>query len=444
MTLKLALLFWLLTSVGFAEELQLRIPTNLAEPPPVRKISGIPKYVPQVDTVYRLEAGWLASERDPCRFEIQQEGYEAVQFQLTRQTFNALPLDPANPSIRLHPELRFRSKGEFWLANWLRNHPWLAGAGALLLLAGLLTSAQRHRESLRDRQKLEKMSRISESNGDPMVGLRIQNYFLTGRLGSGGMATVYRAIPFDTMQESDAVALKILNSDPSDPDFLPRFRREVEVLAGLQHPNVLRLLDWGEHEGLFFLVTELVEGRPLRAPEGGMAIADFQSILPSLSAGILYAHGRGVVHRDLKPDNLMRLPNGDIKIMDFGMARGQQMKTVTATGTALGTPSYMAPEQILGHKPTPLCDQYSLGITFYELLCGRLPFVQEEMMSLLRAQLQEEAMPLQMYRPELSLELEQVIMRMICKQSERRYPTLVEALTELQQSVADMLASPHL
>lgn len=435
----LLLILWLLSlGSAWAEELQVRIETNLPKPPSIRQKRDngmVTKPLSQRETIYRFPEEWLGLGN----FTIEENGYQNAAFTLTRDDYENLPPDPVNPGVKLHPKIALSPLSNFWLGNFINNHPYLAMLIAVAGLMGLVVSLRRYSESHRDRQKLEKMARVSESDGDPMVGLRLGDYYLTGKLGSGGMATVYRAVPFDTMAESEAVALKVIQTDISDPDFLPRFYREVQVTASLNHPNTLRLINWGDHEGLFYLVTELVEGAPLRAPAGGMPLTEFHSILPSLSAGMLYAHQRGVVHRDLKPDNLMRMPNGQIKIMDFGMARSHDMKTVTATGTALGTPAYMAPEQILGKPPSFLCDQYALGITFYELLCGRRPFEQEEMVALLRAQLQEEPMPMQMYRPELSMELEQVVMRMLCKEPERRYPDLAEALAELKLAVEDML-----
>lgn len=130
------------------------------------------------------------------------------------------------------------------------------------------------------------------------------------------------------------------------------------------------------------------------------------------------------------------MSNGQVKIMDFGLARSHEMKTVTATGTALGTPAYMPPEQILGHSPTPLSDQYSLGVTFYEWLTGRRPFEHEELMALIQAQMNEEAMPVSLYRAEVSLELEQVVMQMMCKDPARRFKDLREVQKALDEAFA--------
>jgi len=365
----------------------------------------------------------------PRKLRIHMDGY-SDQFQAyTYRELLALP--EVSPGVHTFAPIVLVPEGSSIYLFLTQHKAWLLLGGLALGAWGLRS----YTETARQKQRLAKMERYNKADGgDPMIGQHLDQYLVTHKLGSGGMATVYRAIPYDTMDESQAVAIKLIMDDKRDAEFFHRFRREVEVTQSLNHPNTLRLFGWGEQDGLFFLIMELVQGKPLCPPAGGFSLSEFKAYLPGLLAGLCYAHERGIVHRDLKPDNLMVMPNGQIKIMDFGLARSHEMKTVTATGIALGTPAYMPPEQILGESPTPHSDQYSLGVTFYEMLCGRRPFQHEEMMALIQAQLNEEAMPLSMYREDISLELEQVVMQMLCKQPERRFRDLKAVQRALQEA----------
>ena len=347
----------------------------------------------------------------------------------------ARPQHPERPGVRVFQPVKLvpQVSGSLYFLN--QNWYWLAPLGLVVAVLG----ARRYSDAMRLRKRNLELERYTKSSGDPLQGRCLGNYLLTERLGTGGMATVYRGVPYDSLDESQAVAVKIVLEEKRDAEFFQRFRREVEVTKSLNHTNTLRLFGWGEEDGLFFMVMELVHGKPLRPPPGGFSLSEFRAYLPGLLAGLRYAHDLGIVHRDLKPENLMVMANGQIKIMDFGLARSHEMKTVTATGTALGTPAYMPPEQILGGSPTPLSDQYSLGVTFYEMLCGRRPFEHEELMALIQAQLNEEAMPPSLYREDIPLEVEQVVMQMMCKQPERRFRDLKAVQQALDEAFA---ASP--
>ena len=426
---------WCLLSLQavWAEELRVHIPLQPADA-----------------QVYMVGAQGMADSlqtRDPqgiCTFRLQpnvvkqlrfvSDRYQPTTLNTTLEQLQALPQDPENPTVKLFPAVSLKPVGGFDIAFFLHDHLlWLSLVGLVVVVVG----AGKFTQARKAAAWAARVKSYSESGGgDLAIGLILDNYLLIERLGSGGMATVYRAIPQDTLDESQAVAVKIINESSSDPEFLTRFRREVEVTRSLNHPNTLRLFGWGEKDGLFFLIMELVKGRPLRAPAGGLTLAEFRAYVPGLLEGLIYAHHQGIVHRDLKPDNLMLMSNGQVKIMDFGLARSHEMKTVTATGTALGTPAYMPPEQILGHSPTPLSDQYSLGVTFYEWLTGRRPFEHEELMALIQAQMSEEAMPVSLYRAEVSLELEQVVMQMMCKDPARRFKDLREVQKALDEAFA--------
>jgi len=387
---------------------------------------------------YTLPLAILDARGEPSQLRFSLAGH-ADQFRtLDRRELEALPQDPEQAGVHLFPIVSLVPNSGLGVAVFLSSHRYGLGSLALLALLGAVVALRKYAGSRKISQRLDKIDEVSRSQrGDPMIGRRLDTYLITHRLGSGGMATVYRGIPYDSLDESQAVALKIIQEERRDEEFFQRFRREVEVTRSLNHPNTLRLFGWGDHEGLFFLIMELVDGKPLQAPAGGFSMAQFQALMPGLMGGLIYAHQRGIVHRDLKPDNLMLMNNGQIKVMDFGLARSHEMKTVTATGTALGTPAYMAPEQILGSSPSPSSDQYSLGVTFYEMLCGRRPFDQTDLMALIQAHLHEEPMPPSMYRNDLSLDLEQVVMRMLCKQPERRFADLQEVHQALLEAFSE-------
>lgn len=416
----------LLGSGAWADDLQLKVESS----PPDAVVSLVrpgglkDRNLPHHDQIWSLPR----QQRGELRFT--RPGYRELVQSFTLQQLSELSEPPDQPGVKLYPPVRLQPEGGVLAQKLLQNAYWWA---PLLLVFGVL-SWRRYQEVARERGRLQRVE--SYATGDPMAGRRLGEYLITARLGSGGMATVYRAIPYDSLDESQAVALKVILEERRDEEFFQRFRREVEVTRSLNHANTLRLFGWGEDEGLFYLVMELVEGKPLRPPPGGLSTEQFRLYLPGLLDGLIYAHDQGIVHRDLKPDNLMVMSNGQIKVMDFGLARSHEMKTVTATGTALGTPAYMPPEQILGESPTPLSDQYSLGVTFYEMLCGRRPFEHEELMALIQAQLSEEAMPPSLYRDDLPLELEQVVMQMMCKDPARRFRDLGAVRVALEEAFA--------
>lgn len=265
---------------------------------------------------------------------------------------------------------------------------------------------------------------------DPYLLTTIGDYQLVQRLGTGGMATVYKGVPKDTLAEDQAAAVKIIRPEANTEDFQMRFRREIQVSARLDHPNVMRVLNYGEQDGLMYLVMELVDGQSLKSliPAGGFSQEECLRIIPPLFEALAYAHKLGIVHRDLKPENIMITRQGQLKLMDFGLARNHEVQTVTVTGNAMGTPPYMAPEQITGSggrdNLTPLSDQYALAVALYELLCGRRPFQESDPMKLLFLHLTSPPTPLRQFRPELSPELESVLLRMLSKSPDDRYPTV--------------------
>jgi tRNA A-37 threonylcarbamoyl transferase component Bud32 len=210
------------------------------------------------------------------------------------------------------------------------------------------------------------------------IAARFPELELLALIGEGGMGAVYKA---RQAKIDRLVALKVLGFDPDDhPAFAERFRREGRALARLDHPNVVKLFDFGERDGLFYLVLEFVDGTNLRAlmRQGALEPRQALAIVPQICEALQFAHDEGVVHRDIKPENVLVDSKGRVKIADFGLAKlvdaGARDSSLTDVGQVMGTPDYMAPEQLRGERGVDhRADIYSLGVVFYEMLTGALP-----------------------------------------------------------------------
>ena len=268
---------------------------------------------------------------------------------------------------------------------------------------------------------------------DPLILATLGRYRIVSQLGHGGMAAVYRAVPSQTPDESQAVAIKVIRPDHQSADFQARFQREISVSSKLDHPNVLRVLDWGEEKGLTYLVMELVRGETLSDWMGRNAFQAQTALdyLAGIIEALAYAHSQGIVHRDLKPENVMITPEGTVKLMDFGLARRQDVKTVTAEGNTIGTAAYIAPEQVLNGPSrsalTDRSDQYALAILVYELLAGQRPFAGGDAMTVVMQHINDQPAPIRKFRPELPEELERVLLKMLSKNPLQRYVSVKEA-----------------
>ncbi len=257
------------------------------------------------------------------------------------------------------------------------------------------------------------------------------DYTLLSRLGRGGMAIVYEA-----ERDGERVALKRpLPGFQEDPRFLERFLREAEIGRTLHHPNVIRILDRGEIDGIPFFTMERVEGETLAQRlrrEGAQPEHEVRRILLAVAEALDYGHSKGVVHRDLKPSNVLLGRDGAIKVTDYGIARARRFEGMTATGAFLGSPDYAAPEMIEGREIDARADLYALGVIAYEMLAGRRPFEAEAPFAVLRLHVSEAPRPLRELVPALASDLEIEVMRLLAKDPADRHADAEELLQKLR------------
>jgi eukaryotic-like serine/threonine-protein kinase len=217
-------------------------------------------------------------------------------------------------------------------------------------------------------------------------------YRLEGRLGFGGMSTVHLAMD---MRLERPVAVKLLAEHlAEDPTFVSRFQREAQAAARLVHPNVVQVFDSGQDEttGQYFIVMEYIEGSScaeILRDDGWVEVEEAISIIEQACQGLDYAHRHGVVHRDVKPGNLLRAREGEVKLADFGIAKATEQSSITQVGSVLGTAAYLAPEQARGEEAGPSADLYALGVVTYQLISGRLPYEAASLTELALKQQQE-------------------------------------------------------
>src|ERR1700742_4859207 len=241
-------------------------------------------------------------------------------------------------------------------------------------------------------------------------------YRLEARIGAGGMSTVYRALD-ETLQRQ--VAIKLLHREMSaDSDQLERFRREARAVAQLSHPHIVGVIDAGEDEGRPYIVFEYVEGETLKQrinELGQLPVDESLAYAIEIARALGCAHSHGIVHRDVKPQNVLIDEEGSAKVTDFGIARSLKDDGLTADGRVLGTTDYVSPEQALGHDVDGQTDIYSLGVVLYEMLSGDVPFHGENQISVAMKHVREELPDVKKRRPEVTAGLAAVLDRMTCK-----------------------------
>jgi tRNA A-37 threonylcarbamoyl transferase component Bud32 len=262
-------------------------------------------------------------------------------------------------------------------------------------------------------------------------------YRLEARIGAGGMSTVYRALD-ETLQRQ--VAIKLLNHEvTSDSDQLERFRREARAVAQLSHPHVVGVIDAGEDEGRPYIVFECVDGETLKDRIrrcGRLPIPEAVAYAIEIARALGAAHARHIVHRDVKPQNVLIDEEGSAKVTDFGIARTLDEEGLTADGRVLGTTDYVSPEQALGHAVTGQSDLYSLGVVLYEMLTGEVPFKGDSQVAVAMKHVREAMPDVQTARPEVSAALAAVIDRATAKRQEERYADDAELIADLEDALS--------
>jgi hypothetical protein len=263
---------------------------------------------------------------------------------------------------------------------------------------------------------------------------KIGKYRIVERIGRGGMGTIFKA--HDPVLNR-LVALKVISTDVElTEDVRHRFFREAQACARLSHPNIITVYDIGEDDGRMFIVMELLEGTELRrliADHAPLALEDKLSIMSQVCDGLHYAHQRGIVHRDIKPSNIMRLPSGQVKILDFGIAQMESFhETLTRTGLIMGTLRYMAPEQVRG-RADHRADIFSVGAVLYEFLGSRPPFRARDALHLLEQLRTEDPTPLHVVDPTIPSELSGIASRAMQKDPAARTSDLAQMRAQIEQ-----------
>ncbi|HSD24737.1 MAG TPA: protein kinase [Solirubrobacterales bacterium] len=261
-------------------------------------------------------------------------------------------------------------------------------------------------------------------------------YRLESKLGSGGMSTVYLAM--DEVLDRP-VAVKLLHREISEEaDQLERFRREARAAARLSHPNLVGVIDAGEDDGRPYIVFEYIEGRTLKRriqEEGRLPVDEAVAYAIEIGRGLTAAHARKLVHRDVKPQNVLIDPDGRAKVTDFGIARSLEQQGMTATGRVLGTTDYVSPEQAMGEDVDERSDVYSLGVVLYEMLTGDVPFRAETQVGVAMKHVNEPMPDVQAKRPEVSAAVAAVVDRSTTKDPRDRYATVAEMVRDLEQTL---------
>jgi eukaryotic-like serine/threonine-protein kinase len=277
----------------------------------------------------------------------------------------------------------------------------------------------------------------SRSTSAQMIGTVLSGrYRLEAKLGSGGMSTVYLARD-ETLDRS--VAVKVMHREMSEqPDQLERFRQEARAVAKLSHPNVVSVIDAGEDGGYPYIVFEYVEGETLKQRISRVGALDTQEAIAyaiEVARGLTVAHARKMVHRDIKPQNILIDHEGRAKLTDFGISRQLEQDGMTATGRVLGTTDYVAPEQAMGRGSDQRSDIYSLGVVLYEMLVGQVPFEADSQVGVAMKHVNEELPDVQKRRPEVSAAVALVVERSTAKKPDERYQEIGEMIDDLSTAL---------
>jgi serine/threonine-protein kinase len=267
-----------------------------------------------------------------------------------------------------------------------------------------------------------------------LAGDRLDQYQLTELLARSGMASIFKAID---ERSGSTVALKVPHMQfESDVAFYERFRREEQIGQKLKHPNIVRVLE-PETKSRLYLVMEFAEGRSLRAlikDHEKVPLDKALDVARQIARALVYMHGQGIVHRDLKPDNVLLGDDGQIKLLDFGIAMDEAARRLTWFGLTapIGTPDYMAPEQVRGKRGDVRTDIYALGTMLYEMVTGELPYEAGKMQAMMRAKLNDDPRLPREVMPNIDPKIEEIIVRAIERSPRERYATAAEMLADLE------------
>ncbi len=275
-----------------------------------------------------------------------------------------------------------------------------------------------------------------------LSGQKVENYKIIESIGVGGMGEVYKAI-HETLDR--VVALKVIHPELlSNAEIIKRFYKEAKIQAQMTHPNIVTVFDFLEIENSYFLVMEYIEGESIGKivkKQGPLEINFSLNIFKQILSGIAHAHSKGVIHRDIKPSNFI-LTEGEVKITDFGIAHIVSDSAHTVAGTVLGTPKYMSPEQILGERVDHRSDVYSLGVSFYEILTGKVPFGgnTNSDYEIKKGHVELTPIAISEIRPDVSKDLENAIAKSLAKKPEARFQTVDDFLASLKIGVSSDLS----
>ena len=269
------------------------------------------------------------------------------------------------------------------------------------------------------------------------IGSIIGNrYEILEKVGTGGMADVYRA---KDNRLNRFVALKVLKTEYSeDTKFVSKFRQEAQAVAAITHPNIVSVYDVGEEEGMHYIVMEFVDGITLRRyidQKGKLKVKEAVGIALQIAAGLDAAHAHNIIHRDIKPQNILISRDGTAKVSDFGIAKAASSNTITAN--AMGSVHYISPEQARGGFSDEKSDIYSLGVTLYEMLSGTIPFTGESAVAVALAHIQEDATPLAAIDATIPRGLSNIVAKCMQKKTEMRYASAAALIADMKMFLQD-------
>lgn len=261
-----------------------------------------------------------------------------------------------------------------------------------------------------------------------------ERYEILGKIGTGGMADVYKA---KDHKLNRFVAVKVLKPEfREDTTFIRKFKSEAQAAAVLTHPNIVNVFDVGDDNGVYYIVMELIEGITLKeyiSKKGKLSVKEATSIAIQVSMGLEAAHSHGIVHRDVKPQNIIISMDGKVKVTDFGIARAASSNTISSN--VMGSVHYSSPEQVRGGYSDEKSDIYSFGITLYEMLTGRVPFEGDTTVAIALQHIQDEIVSPRQYVPEIPVSVEKIVLKCTQKRTERRYQNMTDLIADLKRSL---------